>query len=316
MSPSTVPVGAIAVGERDREDMGDIKALAASIRAVGLLHPVVVTEAMTLIAGGRRLEAVRELGWTELPVTVVNLATVGDVLRAEADENVERKPLAPTEALAAAERRARVLTEDAKRRQREHGGTAPGRPQNTSAKFAEVSSARDATPERDARAAATQRETRRISAIGTGLSHTTLGKVANVRDAAERGVVTVGKGPERRQVPVPEPVKVVAQRALEDLKKTSAAVDRAHKDVQAAMEKHLPPDPDDPHRKWRRNFLAAIAQGFKPLQFTPEAIVERADDECLDELRRLAKEYENLHARVVRLVADSTPDNLRKLRVV
>lgn len=71
MTARTVPTASIAIGERDRADMGDITALADSIKAVGLLHPIVVTEALTLVAGGRRLEATRRLGWTEVPVTVV-----------------------------------------------------------------------------------------------------------------------------------------------------------------------------------------------------------------------------------------------------
>ena len=38
-----------------------------SIAEVGLLHPVVVTPEGRLIAGQRRLEACRQLGWTEVP---------------------------------------------------------------------------------------------------------------------------------------------------------------------------------------------------------------------------------------------------------
>ena len=39
---STVAVEAIKIGERHRRDLGDIAALAESIRSVGLLHPPVV----------------------------------------------------------------------------------------------------------------------------------------------------------------------------------------------------------------------------------------------------------------------------------
>ena len=57
---------------RSRKDMGDIDSLAASIQDVGLLHPVVVTPENVLIAGERRLLAVKQLGWTTVPVTVVD----------------------------------------------------------------------------------------------------------------------------------------------------------------------------------------------------------------------------------------------------
>ncbi|WP_327241514.1 ParB N-terminal domain-containing protein [Streptomyces sp. NBC_01320] len=51
---------------------GDLDDLKASITAVGLLHLVVVTQTHDLIAGERRLAAVRELGWSDVPVTVVD----------------------------------------------------------------------------------------------------------------------------------------------------------------------------------------------------------------------------------------------------
>ena len=48
-------------------------ALARSIGEVGLLHPVVVTSKGHLVAGARRLEACRILGWKKIPVTVLEL---------------------------------------------------------------------------------------------------------------------------------------------------------------------------------------------------------------------------------------------------
>jgi ParB/RepB/Spo0J family partition protein len=77
--------------------MGNIKALAASIEAVGLLHPVVVTPDSRLIAGERRLEACKALGWTNIPVTVVSLDAI---VRGEFAENMDRKSFTPTEEVA------------------------------------------------------------------------------------------------------------------------------------------------------------------------------------------------------------------------
>lgn len=87
----------ISIGERVRKDMGDLRALADSIERHGLLHPVVVLADGTLVAGHRRFEAVKLLGWTEVPTTVVSVA---DLLAAERDENEIRKDFTPSEAVA------------------------------------------------------------------------------------------------------------------------------------------------------------------------------------------------------------------------
>jgi ParB family transcriptional regulator, chromosome partitioning protein len=93
----TRPIAAICVGNRYRKEMGDLDALAASIREHGLLHPVVITADGQLVAGERRLRACALLGWQKVPVTVVS---VDDLLRAERDENEVRKSFTPSEAVA------------------------------------------------------------------------------------------------------------------------------------------------------------------------------------------------------------------------
>jgi hypothetical protein len=65
-------VDLIDASGRYREDMGDVRLLAESIKRVGLLHPVVVTRDGKLIAGGRRLAAFTELGRKQIPVTIVD----------------------------------------------------------------------------------------------------------------------------------------------------------------------------------------------------------------------------------------------------
>ena len=91
----------IIIGERHRHDLGRIDELANSIKAVGLLHPFVVTRDKRLIAGRRRLEAVKELGWPDVPVRVVDgLDDALVLLRAERDENECRKAFTPSEVVA------------------------------------------------------------------------------------------------------------------------------------------------------------------------------------------------------------------------
>jgi ParB family chromosome partitioning protein len=74
----------IQIEKRHRRELGDIGALAESIRNVGLLHPPVITPDGRLIAGERRLRACQALGWTSVLVTVVDMANVA---RGEAAEN-------------------------------------------------------------------------------------------------------------------------------------------------------------------------------------------------------------------------------------
>lgn len=91
------PIDGIQVGFRYRKDLGDLRSLADSIGEVGLLHPIVITPEGRLIAGQRRLEACRLLGWAEVPVTVVDLYQAA---RGEAHENFVRKDLLPSEIVA------------------------------------------------------------------------------------------------------------------------------------------------------------------------------------------------------------------------
>jgi N6-adenosine-specific RNA methylase IME4 len=97
MDRPTLPIDQIEVGFRYRKDLGDVRVLADSIAEVGLLHPVVVTSSGRLIAGQRRLQACRQLGWTEVPVTIVDLLQAA---RGEAHENFVRKDLLPSEIIA------------------------------------------------------------------------------------------------------------------------------------------------------------------------------------------------------------------------
>jgi N6-adenosine-specific RNA methylase IME4/ParB-like chromosome segregation protein Spo0J len=94
---ATLKIDQIQVGFRYRKDLGNLRSLADSIAEVGLLHPVVVTPEGRLIAGQRRLEACRQLGWTEIPVTVVDLL---QAVSGEAHENFIRKDLLPSEIVA------------------------------------------------------------------------------------------------------------------------------------------------------------------------------------------------------------------------
>lgn len=91
---SSRKISAIKVSSRFRKDLGDIDALAKSIGEIGLLHPIVINESDDLIAGVRRLEACKKLGWTEIPVRVVNLE---EIRKGEIAENTVRKDFVASE---------------------------------------------------------------------------------------------------------------------------------------------------------------------------------------------------------------------------
>ncbi|MEM7164561.1 MAG: ParB N-terminal domain-containing protein [Planctomycetota bacterium] len=74
----------------------DVTSLRKSVENVGLIHPVTINKDNELLAGARRFQAVRELGWDEIPVHVVDR----DVLVQELisiDENLVRSPLGKLE---------------------------------------------------------------------------------------------------------------------------------------------------------------------------------------------------------------------------
>lgn len=80
-----------------RKDLGDLEALARSIAQVGLLQPLVVRpkgERYELLAGHRRLEALRRLGWDKVPA-VVREATEEEARQAVVHENEVRQQLDP-----------------------------------------------------------------------------------------------------------------------------------------------------------------------------------------------------------------------------
>lgn len=100
-----VDIESVRVNGRFRKDLGDLEGLKRSISEVGLLHPVTVTADGVLVAGQRRLEALRQLGWRSVPIRVMkDLAEAGELLAAERDENTCRLDMKPSEMVALTER--------------------------------------------------------------------------------------------------------------------------------------------------------------------------------------------------------------------
>lgn len=87
----------IEIGKRIRKDMGDLSSLAESLRQHGLLNPVVLNEKRELIAGHRRLEAAKSLGWKQIEARIIDTSDEEGMLELEIEENLHRKELAADE---------------------------------------------------------------------------------------------------------------------------------------------------------------------------------------------------------------------------
>lgn len=115
----------IIVEDRVRKDFGNIDELANSIRAVGLIQPIVVTRDLRLIAGERRLRALRKIGVKDLPhgkLFIYNDEQDKLKLQAmEIEENVKRQNLTWQETIIAKKRLLEIL-------QKIHGVARPGHP--------------------------------------------------------------------------------------------------------------------------------------------------------------------------------------------
>jgi ParB-like chromosome segregation protein Spo0J len=97
-------ISQISVGDRRREDLGDVAGLATSINRYGLLHPVVVDATGALVAGERRLRATESLGESWIEVKQLDELSDAELREIELEENLRRKDLTPFES-------ARVMVE-------------------------------------------------------------------------------------------------------------------------------------------------------------------------------------------------------------
>lgn len=94
----------IIIKPRIRRNLGDIGALMESMKKFGLMNPIVINTKSELIAGHRRLESARRLGWQFIDVIVVDKDDEIDKLELEIEENVQRKSLTQDELADAYER--------------------------------------------------------------------------------------------------------------------------------------------------------------------------------------------------------------------
>jgi len=85
-----VPIKDIKVSKRIRKKMGDIGALADSLKRYGQICPIVISKTNQLIAGQRRLEAAKLLGWRTINAVISESSGELAHLELELEENIQR----------------------------------------------------------------------------------------------------------------------------------------------------------------------------------------------------------------------------------
>lgn len=95
-----VSIDSIVVQKRIRKDLGNLEPLQDSLKRYGLLNPITINSKKELIAGERRLEAAKALGWTQIQAVVVDPPDEITQLELEIEENTQRMPFTDEELLA------------------------------------------------------------------------------------------------------------------------------------------------------------------------------------------------------------------------
>ena len=86
-----VPIANIKIKKRVRKDLGNLDDLKDSLRVYGLLNPITLNRRYELIAGERRLQAAKQLGWTNINANIIDNLTEVEQLEMELEENNQRK---------------------------------------------------------------------------------------------------------------------------------------------------------------------------------------------------------------------------------
>lgn len=85
-----VDIDKIQVHKRVRKDMGNLDTLKDSMKRYGLLNPITLTRNYELVAGQRRLEAAKQLGWTSIQANLIETEDPVTLLELELEENTQR----------------------------------------------------------------------------------------------------------------------------------------------------------------------------------------------------------------------------------
>ena len=95
-----VKIDDIKIKKRVRRDLGDLEALKDSLKQYGRMNPITLNSKYELVAGERRLEAAKSLGWERINAIVLdkNVDKLHQ-LEMELEENNQRKEFTDDELL-------------------------------------------------------------------------------------------------------------------------------------------------------------------------------------------------------------------------
>lgn len=94
-----VSIKDIKVKRRVRKDLGSLEDLKNSLRRYGLLNPITLNSKYELVAGERRLEAAKAIGWTSINANILDNLSELSQLEMEIEENNQRKEFTDEELL-------------------------------------------------------------------------------------------------------------------------------------------------------------------------------------------------------------------------
>jgi ParB family chromosome partitioning protein len=292
--------------------MRNIDSLAKSIEDRGLLQPIVVRPdgvGYALVAGGRRIEAHRKLGRAQIDAHIADsLADELEALLAEGEENTEREPFTPTEAVEHAERIRAIEEQRAAERRREAARRAAAEsarvrstvdPTAPTLMFVEPAPAPEPVgnfPAGSPVPKPASGRTRDQVAKATGMSGRTLEKARHVVQAAV-------------DPKAPEPVRQAAREAQQAMDRTGK-VDPAFRKVrEAEVEALVAPVRDQleasgaaeevRRKQWQHSFQKELSKAFGLIgMFRPEQVAAGADEAQMRELRDLAASVAEYVARI------------------
>jgi ParB family transcriptional regulator, chromosome partitioning protein len=92
-----VPINSVKIRKRVRKDLGDLTPLVNSLRKFGQFSPILIDPNYELIAGHRRLESAKKLGWSTIEAIIVESESELLKLEIELEENIQRRNLSPDE---------------------------------------------------------------------------------------------------------------------------------------------------------------------------------------------------------------------------
>ena len=81
----------IKIDNRIRKNLGDLGPLIKSLEKFGQLNSIVVNQNLHLIAGHRRLESAKKLGWKYINAVIIDKKNKADLLEVEIEENIQRR---------------------------------------------------------------------------------------------------------------------------------------------------------------------------------------------------------------------------------